>query len=97
MADDKYADLFFVDKAKQDRVWKTVRETAANAALDHGILERVGTDAGDGCIDLRSKLGPESVTLLVVVRNGVIKIRYGTRVIFNLHSEPLPVSLRNSA
>jgi hypothetical protein len=35
--------------------------------------------------------------LLVVVRNGVIKIRYGTRVIFNLHSEPLPVSLRNSA
>jgi len=66
MADDKYGDLFFVDKAKQDRVWKTVRETAANAALDHGILERVGTDAGDGCIDLRSELGPESVTLPVL-------------------------------
>ena len=97
MADDQYADRLFVNEVKQDRVWKTVHETPANTLLDNGILEGICTNARDGRIYLKSKLITEASTLLVVVRDGIIEIGYGERVIFNLHSETPPVRHKNSA
>lgn len=97
MANNKYANHFIVNETKQDRIWKAVREAATDAFFDNGILEWVCTNPCDRRIYLRSEVGAEAISLLVVIRDGSIKIRYGKRVIFNLHSEPLPVRLKNSA
>jgi hypothetical protein len=97
MADDQYADRLFVNEAKQDRVWKTVHKTPANTVLDNGILGGICTNACDGRIYLGPELVTEASTLLVVVRDGIIEIGYGERVILNLHSEASPVRRKNSA
>lgn len=97
MADDQYADRFFVYEAKQNRVWKAVHETPANTMLNNDILGGICTNVRDGRIHLGSKLLTETTPLLVVVRDGIIEIGYGERVILNLHSESPPVRRKNSA
>jgi hypothetical protein len=97
MADDQYADRLFVNEAKQDRVWKTVHETPANTVLYNGILRGICTNARDGRIYLGPKLLTKASTLLVVVRDSIIEVGYGERVILNLHSEAPSVRRKNSA
>jgi hypothetical protein len=74
-----------------------VHETAANTVLDDSVLGGTCANARNGGIDLRPKLLTEASALRVVVRDSIIEIGYGERVILNPHSETPPVRRKNSA
>ena len=71
-------------------------QATPNAALNDSILTRIINDAFDRGIDFGTKLVSEASLTFVVMRDGVVQVRSGERVILNSHQAAPPVRRRNS-
>jgi hypothetical protein len=72
MANNEHSHGVCVRDAKQDRVWKTVNETAPNVFRNDTKLGRTGAKSVNRLIDLDPEFVSESWLLAIEVRDRVV-------------------------